>query len=34
MLNLAGFSQITVRGDYSDAFATAKHEELIFTAIK
>lgn len=34
MLNLAGFSQITVRGDYSDAFATAEHEELIFTAIK
>jgi SAM-dependent methyltransferase len=32
MLKVAGFTQVTVRGDYSDETATADHKELIFTA--
>ena len=34
MLNVAGFREISVRGDYTDERATADHEELVFTAIK
>lgn len=34
MLKVAGFSEITVDGDFSDEPATAVHEELVFTAIK
>jgi SAM-dependent methyltransferase len=34
MLKVAGFRQITVRGDYTDEPATSEHEELIFTAIR
>jgi hypothetical protein len=34
MLKVAGFSQITVRGDYTDDSATPESEKLIFTAIK
>lgn len=34
MLQLAGFQEITVRGDYTDLPATSEHEELIFTAIR
>ena len=34
MLKVAGFGEISVRGDYTDEPATAEHEELIFTAIK
>ena len=34
MLKLAGFDQITVRGDYTDEPASAEHEELVITAIK
>jgi hypothetical protein len=32
MLKVAGFREITVRGDYTDEPATADSEELIFTA--
>jgi SAM-dependent methyltransferase len=34
MLNIAGFREMTVRGDYTDEPATADHAELIFTAIR
>ena len=34
MLKVAGFREITVRGDYTDLPATPDHEELIFTAIR
>lgn len=34
MLQVAGFSAISVRGDYTDDPATADHEKLIFTAIR
>jgi SAM-dependent methyltransferase len=34
MLQVAGFRQITIRGDYNDEPATADSEELIFTALK
>jgi SAM-dependent methyltransferase len=34
MLKIAGFREITVRGDYTDELATADHEELVFTAIR
>ncbi len=34
MLKVAGFREITVRGDYTDETATADHEELVFTAIR
>lgn len=34
MLKIAGFRDITLRGDYTDQPATVDHEELIFTAIK
>ena len=34
MLKVAGFHDITVCGDYTDAIATADHKELIFTAIR
>jgi SAM-dependent methyltransferase len=34
MLQVAGFRQITVRGDYTDEPATADSKELIFTALK
>lgn len=34
MLKVAGFRDITVRGDYTDEPATAEHEELVFTAIR
>ena len=34
MLKVAGFHEITVRGDYTDEPATAEHEELVFTAIR
>jgi SAM-dependent methyltransferase len=34
MLQIAGFGQITVRGDYTDEPATADSKELIFTALK
>ena len=34
MLEVAGFREIGVYGDYSDEIATADHEELNFTAIK
>lgn len=34
MLQVAGFHQITMRGDYTDKPATPDSEELIFTAIK
>ena len=34
MLKVAGFREITVRGDYTDEPATADHEELVFTAIR
>jgi SAM-dependent methyltransferase len=32
MLKIAGFRQVTVRGDYTDEPATADNEELVFTA--
>ena len=34
MLKVAGFREVSVRGDYTNEPATARHEELIFTAIK
>lgn len=34
MLEIAGFDEIYVNGDYSDEPATAGHKELVFTAIK
>jgi hypothetical protein len=34
MLELAGFDEITVQGDYSSERATPDHQELVFTAIK
>jgi hypothetical protein len=34
MLSMAGFRDITVQGDYTDAPATADHEELVFTAVR
>jgi len=34
MLQVAGFRQITVRGDYTDEPATPDSKELIFTALK
>lgn len=34
MLQVAGFREITVRGDYTDEPATADNEELVFTAIR
>jgi SAM-dependent methyltransferase len=34
MLQVAGFRQITIRGDYTDESATPDSEELIFTALK
>jgi len=34
MLQVAGFHQITIRGDYTDEPATPDSEELIFTALK
>ena len=34
MLQVAGFRQITVRGDYADEPATPDSKELIFIALK
>jgi SAM-dependent methyltransferase len=34
MLNVVGFREITVHGDYTDELATAEHTELVFTAIR
>lgn len=34
MLKVAGFSEITVTGDYTDAPATAESKEIVFTAVK
>ena len=34
MLQVAGFRQITVRGDYTDEPATPDSKELVFTALK
>ncbi|MEJ2600970.1 MAG: hypothetical protein P8Z00_21740, partial [Anaerolineales bacterium] len=34
MLRVAGFREISVRGDYSEETATAAHDELNFMAIK
>ncbi len=34
MQRVAGFHQISVRGDYWDDPATPDHEKLIFTAIR
>ena len=34
MLRVAGFSEITVHGDYSDEPATLEHDDLIFTAVR
>ena len=34
MLEMAGFHEITVRGDYTDEPATADHKGLVFTATK
>ncbi len=34
MLRMAGFSRISVRGDYTDEPATADHEKLVFAAIR
>ena len=34
MLQVAGFHEITVNGDYTDMPATIEHEELVFTAIR
>ena len=34
MLKVAGFHEITVRGNYTDEPATAEHEELVFIAIR
>jgi SAM-dependent methyltransferase len=34
MLRVAGFHSVTVRGDYTDAPATADNDKLVFTAIR
>jgi hypothetical protein len=34
MLRVAGFREVTVRGDYTDEPATADHDQLLFTAIR
>jgi SAM-dependent methyltransferase len=34
MLKVAGFREVTIRGDYTDEPATPDHEELVFTAIR
>jgi SAM-dependent methyltransferase len=34
MMQVAGFRQITIRGNYTDELATPDSEELIFTALK
>lgn len=34
MLQIAGFREITVRGDYTDEPATPEHKQLVFTALK
>ncbi len=34
MLQVAGFSEIVVQGDYTDQPATADHAELVFTAVR
>jgi hypothetical protein len=34
MLRIAGFREVTVRGNYTDEPATAEHEQLVFTAIR
>lgn len=34
MLEVAGFREVVVYGDYSDEIATANHEEIIFQALK
>jgi SAM-dependent methyltransferase len=34
MLQVAGFNEITIRGDYSDQLATPDSKELVFTALK
>lgn len=34
LLRLAGFREITVCGDYTDAPATAAHRQLVFTAVR
>lgn len=34
MLNVAGFREISIYGNYTDAIATANHEESNFVAIK
>lgn len=34
MLTMAGFREVSVRGDYTDEPATADHADLIFTAIR
>jgi SAM-dependent methyltransferase len=34
MLEMAGFDEITVQGDYGSEEATSEHKELVFTAIK
>ncbi len=34
MLRVAGFREISIRSDYTDAPATPDSQELIFTAIK
>ncbi len=34
MLRVAGFREVTVRGNWSDEPATADHEDLIFTALR
>ena len=34
MLEVAGFSQITLQGDYADRPATPDSRELVFTAVR
>jgi hypothetical protein len=34
MLNVAGFQDITVCGEFTEQVATANHEDLVFTAIR
>jgi hypothetical protein len=34
MLKMAGFREISVRGDFTDQAATADSKELVFTAVK
>ena len=34
LIKLAGFRDVDVRGDWTDAPATADHEDLIFTALR